>query len=360
MNVVVGGGLAGVFLTHELLSRQLPVTLIDGSDSGSLAASNLSAGLFNIITGKRLALLPDTLVKVQYLLNFFSSQPAAVQKCLHLVPIFRRLDSHFEYNKWLSIGGNMPEINDWIAVSEQGPENMEIAAPFGWVQLNGCGWVAVPELLSVLKNEFAINPDYHFINQYVTVQCIGSDYIDTVRGKLYFERLFFCHGPEAGLQSLWQPGHIFRLKGQFLIIELASRYPTNAVVLGQQLYCIPQTDERLYVGATYERLYHSDLPTTEVKNLLLEQLRQLTNIDLAIKKITHLAGFRATTPLRLPLLGRHPIEKRWYYFNGLGTRGVLNAPFYAAMLADMVMGKLEKLPAAVDVSVQWNRVHTDI
>ncbi len=358
MNVVVGGGLAGIFLTHELLSRKLPVTLIDGSGSGSLSASELSAGLFNLLVGKRAVLSAELLKKVQYLLDFFSIQAAAVRACLHLVPIFRRLDSHFEYNKWLGICGNMPEINDWIAVSEQGPENMEIAAPFGWVQLNGCGWVAVPELLSALKNEFAANADYHFIHQYVTAECIGSDYIDTVKGKLHFERLFFCHGPEAELQSLWQPGHIFRLKGQFLIIELASRYPTNAVVLGQQLYCIPQTDERLYVGATYERLYHTDLPTTEVKDLLLAQLRQLTNIDLAIKKITHWAGFRATTPLRLPLLGRHPIEKRWYYFNGLGTRGVLNAPFYAAMLANWITGKLEKLPAAVDVSVQWNRIHT--
>jgi len=50
-------------------------------------------------------------------------------------------------------------------------------------------------------------------------------------------------------------------------------------------------------------------------------------------------GHRPTTPDRRPLLGCHPDLKNICIFNGLGTKGVSLAPFFAVQLANWMEGE---------------------
>jgi len=48
--------------------------------------------------------------------------------------------------------------------------------------------------------------------------------------------------------------------------------------------------------------------------------------------VTHTAGIRPTVIDRKPLLGSHHLHRNAAVFNGLGTRGVLIAPYAAPIL----------------------------
>ena len=52
--------------------------------------------------------------------------------------------------------------------------------------------------------------------------------------------------------------------------------------------------------------------------------------------IEHVAGIRPTVKDRRPLVGRHPEYSNIYVLNGLGTRGVMIAPYVAQELYNYI------------------------
>ena len=60
------------------------------------------------------------------------------------------------------------------------------------------------------------------------------------------------------------------------------------------------------------------------------------------------AGIRPTVIDRRPLLGSHPVEKRLFVFNGLGTRGLLMGPLLAEWLYQFIEENKE-LPTSVAI-----------
>jgi glycine/D-amino acid oxidase-like deaminating enzyme len=62
-----------------------------------------------------------------------------------------------------------------------------------------------------------------------------------------------------------------------------------------------------------------------------------------------LAGIRPTVVDRRPLVGKHPKYNNLFVLNGLGTRGVMNAPFSADNLTrSIVYG--EDIDKEIDIS----------
>ena len=60
------------------------------------------------------------------------------------------------------------------------------------------------------------------------------------------------------------------------------------------------------------------------------------------------AGIRPTVKDRRPLIGRHEEKSNLYIFNGMGTRGVMLAPFFANQLAKHIE-EGESLDPEVDI-----------
>ena len=49
--------------------------------------------------------------------------------------------------------------------------------------------------------------------------------------------------------------------------------------------------------------------------------------------VGHVAGVRPAVKDRRPLIGESPVKKNVFIFNGMGTKGALLAPYWAAHLA---------------------------
>ena len=66
-----------------------------------------------------------------------------------------------------------------------------------------------------------------------------------------------------------------------------------------------------------------------------------TFIDCDFKVVDQVAGMRPTVIDRRPLIGQHEKYKQLYMLNGLGTRGVMIAPYVAKKLFDFIENSVE-------------------
>ncbi|MBT8254227.1 MAG: FAD-dependent oxidoreductase, partial [Bacteroidia bacterium] len=98
---------------------------------------------------------------------------------------------------------------------------------------------------------------------------------------------------------------------------------------------------------TYNRYDKTNEPSEKGRHELSRRLNKLLNCDYNI--VDHLAGVRPTVSDRGPLLGSHNKYKNLCVLNGLGSRGVLIAPFAAGILFDHLENETP-LPEEIDIS----------
>ena len=67
--------------------------------------------------------------------------------------------------------------------------------------------------------------------------------------------------------------------------------------------------------------------TEKGKTELVDKLKKVLKIPFEI--VNHQAGIRPTVNDRRPLIGLHPKHPTLAIFNGLGTKGVMLAPYFA-------------------------------
>jgi glycine oxidase len=129
------------------------------------------------------------------------------------------------------------------------------------------------------------------------------------------------------------------IKAPDLKIDFAIKSSVFVIPLGNDLYRI---------GATYERENITNTPTQKAKEELLDKLKRFINCDFEV--VEHYAGIRPTVKDRRPLIGRHIEHKNLYILNGLGSRGVMIAPYVAEKLFKFVENNI-----AIDKEIDVNR-----
>jgi glycine/D-amino acid oxidase-like deaminating enzyme len=100
--------------------------------------------------------------------------------------------------------------------------------------------------------------------------------------------------------------------------------------------------DKFLVGSTYSHDPEPGNTETGVAELT-KKARGLLKPNFSI--LAKNWGHRPTSPDRRPILGSHPEYKNLQVFNGLGTKGVSLAPFFAVQLADHILGMRELEPA---------------
>ena len=105
-------------------------------------------------------------------------------------------------------------------------------------------------------------------------------------------------------------------------------------------------------GSTYEREDLSHTPSATGRSEVEQKIRTMLGCPFTVRN--HRAAVRPIVRESRPVLGIHPENPRLAYFNGLGSKGSLLAPFYAGQLADAILGRgridddvdVAKLPGA--------------
>jgi glycine oxidase len=148
------------------------------------------------------------------------------------------------------------------------------------------------------------------------------------------EVVIFCRG--FAPDDPWFGGIRFNAaKGEMLTVRVSGLHETRTVHRG--IWLSPLGDERFRVGATYTWEPLDSIPTSEGRSEIESKLRAF--LKLPFEVLDHRAAVRPVIDAGYPVLGRHPRHPRRAYFNGLGSKGSLLAPFFANQLAMHLCGE---------------------
>ena len=127
------------------------------------------------------------------------------------------------------------------------------------------------------------------------------------------------------------------LKGETIHVRIDREFKC---IYNRGVYIVPTDKSGLYkVGATYDTQNLTEAVTERGRSELSEKLTELLKLPYEIT--TQNWGIRPSTADRKPFLGCLPQEKKVVIFNGLGTKGVSLAPYFANQLANWLLGQGE-------------------
>jgi glycine/D-amino acid oxidase-like deaminating enzyme len=328
--LIVGQGLAGTSLAWALLLRGRNVLVADAERGQS--ASRIAAGLITPVTGKRLAkswrwdeLYPAAVefyrrIEADTGVRFFHQRPA-----LRLFANAAERDEFYrrEENVLRDLAHATPQINtDWFA------------APVGGFEMPAAARLDVPRYLDASREHFRAS------SAYITAEIDPRAVELTARGvqipslALDAQTVVFCRGFDADADA-WFGGIPFNAaKGEILTIGAPGLAEERVVHRG--VWLAPVGGEVFRVGSTYTWEPLNALPTTAGRAEIEARLR--TFLKLPFEVIDHRAAVRPVIDAGYPVLGRHPLHPQLAYFNGLGSKGSLLAPFFAEQLAAHLCG----------------------
>jgi glycine oxidase len=328
--IIIGQGLAGSCLALEFLKRNISFLVIDKTNANS--ASRVAAGLFNPITGKTMEATWRANEIFSFLPEFYkSAEQATDEKLLHTLPIYRPFLSADESKKW-----EMSPHSFVTKVHLQSQYSTFINDNFGGLELNHCGFLdtntflsAVRRLLqqqnSLLEEDFAFEAFHANSGSYKNYE---------------FKKVIFCDGTAVGKNPFFNWLPIRKLKGETLKIQIDL---PQSIIFNRGVFAVPLFEKNNFlVGSTYSHDAQPGNTETGIAELN-KKARILLKSDFSILSKTW--GHRPTSPDRRPILGCHPEHKNLHVFNGLGTKGVSLAPFFAVQLVSYLQGQSELEPA---------------
>lgn len=327
--LIVGRGIAGTSLAWHMHLRGLRFLIVD--NPGAPSSSHVAAGIFNPLTGRKLVKtwLADRLFP--YAAGFYGQvQEILGIGCLHFTDMFRPYRNPQEkdnYLRWAAENG----YEDYISGHQLDfTGNRFIHAPFNGLSITRSGWLDLPHFLDNSRNYFRdagcfmeadfSSEDLVLDDQHVTWQ------------NMRFKKVINCTGIGAEKDAFfnWLPFN--PVKGQILDCRVED-YDVDEIV-NQGIFILPLGDGLVRIGATYS--WHDlDWEVSEdARRYLSEKAAGLLKMPFSIT--AQRAGIRPSSADRRPFVGRHPEYGQLYIFNGLGTKGVTLAPFFAQQLVNLL------------------------
>jgi len=332
--IIVGQGIAGSVLAHTLLKNNCTILIINQPHLSN--TSKVAAGLYNPVVFKRLSKswMIDELLP--FMDNFYSQMEILLEsKFYYKNEIIKIFSEENEKLFWLKKSNE--DVGKYLSnkiYENTIPEIIE--APIGIAETLNAGYLDINLFLNLSEKYFQkqeILLTEKFNHNDLTISDNAIKYKNIIAKKI-----IFCEGYKATQNPYfnWLP---FKLtKGEVLTIEIEKSYADKiSKVINKGVFILPIGNNLFKVGATYEWNDLSEQPTEKGKMELTEKLNNVLKIPYKILK--HEAGIRPTVIDRRPLLGIHPKYKSLAIFNGMGTKGVMLAPYFAEQMCSFLLNK---------------------
>jgi glycine/D-amino acid oxidase-like deaminating enzyme len=195
----------------------------------------------------------------------------------------------------------------------------------------------VPLLLASLRQRREAKGEMmtgHFDFNQLLIQEKGVSY-----GEIKARNIIFCEGYQGAGNPYfgWLP---FSLnKGEVLDVEVALQ--EQEYIYNKAVYVVGINQDRWRVGATYNWRQVSEEITAEGREELERKLQGLLKKPYQV--VAQRAGIRPAVRDRRPLIGRHPALPGVSIFNGMGSKGVMMAPYLAHHFEQYLAGRQELL-----------------
>jgi glycine/D-amino acid oxidase-like deaminating enzyme len=325
--IIVGCGLASISFCEQL--RQNNHTFIVFDDA-SQKSSLVAAGLYNPVILKRFSEVWKAKEQLDIALPLYKSIEEHLNiKIDYELQLLRRFTSIEEQNMWFD-ASDKPKLEPYLSLKLLKNSNYHIDAPFGFGEVLKAGRLDTETLIDAYKSFLRTNDciiETTFSHDLLRIDELILNYEDISAKNVVFtegfglkQNPYFKNLPLNGTK-----GEVVTIRSKVLQLSHAIKSSVFVIPLGNDLYT---------VGSTYNWNDKSNCPTQEGKEELLTKLRSFVTCDFEV--IEHVAGIRPTVKDRRPLVGRHPEYSNLYVLNGLGTRGVMIAPYVAKELYNYI------------------------
>ncbi|WP_054851879.1 FAD-binding oxidoreductase [Olleya sp. ITB9] len=325
--IVVGCGLAGLSFCEKLLENNKSFIVIDNNSQQS---SVVAGGLYNPVTLKRFTPVWKSEEQLATALPIYKLLEQKLNSTLdYKIPVKRRFTSLEEQNNWFSASdkkGLKPFINTDLFVNN----NPYIDANFKLGEVFQTGRLDTKKLIENYKKWLSDNN--LLISETFNYDALILDESKVIYQHITAKHIVFAEGFGMKQNPYFKDLPLSGTKGQLLTIhapELKLDY-----VLKSSVFVIPLGEDLYRVGSTYEQKDKTNTITEDAKEMLLNKLKTFVKCDFEI--INQVAGIRPTVKDRKPLVGKHPTIPNMYLFNGLGSRGVMIAPYVADQLFNFI------------------------
>ncbi len=338
---IVGQGIAGSVLALQLIEKGYTVCVINNSTLSK--SSYVAAGIWNPVVFKRLtkSWMADDIIPS--LNDFYKKSEILFNTSLITYRnIIKPFTEKQEELLWLK---KSETENNYLQNSVF--ENYQLTH-----EIKISSYSNVLEAGNINLHEFLNQTKKYLIDNfsYLDEEFLFSD-LEITDEKIkyknfYANRIIFCEGHLISKNPYFNWLPFKPAKGEVLTIYCENLNLENDI-LNKGKFIMPLGNNTYKFGATYEWTNFNDEPTEKGLSELEEKLKTLINLPYTILK--HEAGVRPSVIDRRPVIGCHPKFKNIFVFNGLGTKGVMLAPYFANQFVENLKNGT-KLQVDVDIS----------
>ncbi|NUQ81026.1 MAG: FAD-binding oxidoreductase [Bacteroidetes bacterium] len=325
--LIVGQGLAGSVLALKAWQRGLEFMV--SSDPARPSWTRIAAGLFNPVTGRRFVKtwMADTLFEEIY--QFYPWAESVLGDGLyHPRPIYRVFTSRQQRLEFLNKVDQEPMGRFTPQVFEKGYLPETIHHPEGGLFIPGGGWVDLPRF--VQEAAMWLKSHGRILDHLVTPdEVIWHDDHAVWNGQSW-RKVIFAEGARADQNRLFAHLPFVLTKGEVLTLKVPNLELNGVVSRGK--FILPVGNDLIKVGSTYSWDDTDPVPTEEARKDLVTGFEEICRLPYEI--VHHQVGIRPTVKDRRPFIGMHSEFSSACIFNGLGTKGVSLAPYWADRALD--------------------------
>lgn len=341
--IIVGQGIAGTTLAWRLREAGQRVLLVDASEA--VTCSKIAAGLITPITGMRLVLTANCDALLAEARAFY----AGVERETGLAFFHERTAVRLfqneaeraawgprslrpEYQSYAVTPGPEPLVGPELAEAGEGGFAMRAA------QLDVAGYLAASR---------AVLPWVAMTVDWERDVVLGADEVRV--GGHRGLRVVSCEGYAASRNPYFARVPFKAAKGDILTVRFEGPVPPRCFHRG--IWIAPTAEPGVFrVGASYDWARLDQVPDEGARAEIERKLRAFWRVPYTV--LAHEAAVRPIIAESKPVMGVHPTHERLGYFNGLGSKGSLHAPWFTQLFArHLVEGAA--LPADVDVRKFW-------
>lgn len=373
--LIIGQGIAGSILAYHLIKNGKKVFIIDDSPPtffsktvqkvggsaknsfllkysdnfysgikrvlGTAFKPKVIGGLITPITGKRFSKtwLADELLP--YTANFYNQLQLELNVSFYKsAKIVRIFTSAIQANDW-SVKSVNPSLNGLVDTDYKF-ENNQVNYPHGYTVYKQAAVIDGTNMiyalhryfndLGIIENSVSNPADFKYNNHYIQLE------------KIKAKAVIFCEGWKAINNPFFNWLPFMPAKGELLIIKSSGLKLKE--IINRGIFVRPLFNDIYLVGSTYTWNDYSLSVTQNARDELCDKLSTLIKTNFTI--IEQLAGIRPTVKGRRPFIGCHPQHKNMFIFNGLGTKGLLLAPYFSNHFCDYLL-KNKTLMAEIDI-----------
>lgn len=340
--LIIGQGLAGTALAWRLHERGVPFVIVDREEL--VTCSKVAAGLITPVTGMRL--------KVSWRFEVFYPEALRFYR-----QIGKRLGTRVFFPRgYVRLLKNEQERQKWpkrLRESEVGPfvhpqapqlDPAIMTLPHEGFQQRHAAWLDTVTYLEASRRFFG--------EAYRQAIVEPAEVLDDAEGIVWrgerFSHVVWAQGWQAAKHPLfsWVPFQ----SALGTILTAKADLKGERRILNRGCWVIPRADGTLRAGSTYE--WNFPDPPTASPGMVAELETKLRDfLAVPVELLGSQSAVRPIVKGRQALLGGHPSHPRVLFFNGLGSKGSLRAPWLAKHLTEHL---LDGRPLDTELDLQGN------